>query len=138
MNIQQCPRCHGDGRMIKNPCKECNGEGRVRGESTLKVNIPAGVSNEHYVPMQGQGNAGRRGGPPGDLMVAIREVEDEIFVRNGNDVLLDLFITFPEAALGTEIEIPTLIGRSKLKIESVRKTEQFKNERKKNSKYQRV
>jgi molecular chaperone DnaJ len=118
MNIQQCPRCNGDGRIIKNPCKECGGEGRLRGESTIKVNIPAGVSNENYVPIYGQGNAGKRGGPAGDLMVIIREVEDDIFTRNGNDVLLEVFITFPEAALGTEIEIPTLTGRSKLKIES--------------------
>ena len=118
VNITACPTCEGEGRIVKEPCSACHGEGRVPGESTIKVNVPAGVSEGNYIPLQGQGNAGRRGGPAGDLLVVIEEQEDERFKRNGDDIIYDLLIGFPVAALGGEVEIPTLTGRAKLTIEA--------------------
>jgi len=118
VNISTCTNCGGEGRIIKDRCPACNGEGRVHGETTLKVNVPAGVSEGNYIPMRGQGNAGQRGGPPGDLIVIIEEEPHKMFVRNGDDILLDVLVTFTDAALGTEIEIPTIAGRARLKIDA--------------------
>jgi molecular chaperone DnaJ len=117
VNIQSCSNCNGEGQIIKDRCQTCGGEGRVQGETTMKVNVPAGVSEGNYIPLRGQGNAGQRGGPPGDLLVIIEEEPHRMFTRNGEDVVLDLLVSFPEAALGTEIEIPTLTGRARLKID---------------------
>jgi molecular chaperone DnaJ len=117
VNITTCQNCAGEGRVIKQPCLSCKGDGRVQGETTIKVNIPAGVSEGNYIPLRGAGNVGRRGGPPGDIIVVIEEEPHAVFERNGEDVLLTLRVSFPEAALGTEIEVPTLTGRAKLKIE---------------------
>jgi molecular chaperone DnaJ len=117
VNITACPTCEGEGRIVKEPCSACHGEGRLPGESTIKVNVPAGVSEGNYIPLQGQGNAGRRGGPAGDLLVVIEEQEDEQFKRNGDDIIYELLIGFPFAALGGEVEIPTLTGRAKLTID---------------------
>ncbi|HEV8538374.1 MAG TPA: molecular chaperone DnaJ [Bacteroidota bacterium] len=117
VNISTCSNCGGEGRITKEKCPTCEGEGRVQGETTIKVNVPPGVSEGNYIPLQGQGNAGQRGGPPGDLIVVIEEEPHTIFARNGDDVVLDLLISYPEAALGAEVEIPTLNGRSRLKIE---------------------
>ena len=118
VNVGPCPTCNGAGTIIKEKCTTCTGEGRVQEESTLKVKIPAGVSDGNYLTMNGQGNVGRRGGPAGDTIVVIEELEHDIFVRDGDDVILDLEITFPQAALGAEIEVPTLSGRALLKIQS--------------------
>jgi molecular chaperone DnaJ len=107
-----------EGKIIRDKCATCGGEGRVQGEATIKVNVPAGVSEGNYIPLRGQGNAGVRGGPPGDLIVIIEEEPHKIFQRNGDDIILDLLITYPEAALGKEIEVPTLGGRARLKIEA--------------------
>jgi molecular chaperone DnaJ len=117
VNIHPCSQCNGEGRIVKEHCKKCNGEGRSKGESTIRVTIPAGVRNENYIHLRGQGNAGTRGGSAGDLLVYVEELNDEIFTRNDNDVLLEVFISFPEAVLGTEIEIPTLQGKAKVTIE---------------------
>ncbi|MDI6779040.1 MAG: molecular chaperone DnaJ [Bacteroidota bacterium] len=117
VNITTCSHCSGEGKIIKDVCPECRGEGRVHGEKTIKVNIPPGVSEGNYIPLRGQGHAGKRGGPAGDIIVMIHEERHPDFVRDGDDVVLDLFISFPEAALGTEIEIPTLTGKAKLHIE---------------------
>jgi molecular chaperone DnaJ len=117
VNITTCSNCHGEGKVIKEPCATCHGEGRVQGESTIKVNIPAGVGEGNYIPLRGEGNLGRRGGPAGDVIVVIEEEPHPLFTRNGDDVVLDLLLSFPEAALGAEIEVPTLTGRAKLKIE---------------------
>jgi molecular chaperone DnaJ len=117
VNITTCANCHGEGKVIKEPCATCHGEGRVQGESTIKVNIPAGVGEGNYIPLRGEGNVGRRGGPTGDIIVVIEEEPHALFTRNGEDVILDLLLSFPEAALGAEIEVPTLTGRAKLKIE---------------------
>ncbi len=117
VNISVCQNCGGEGRVIKEPCPTCRGDGRLQGESTIKVNIPAGVSEGNYIPLRGEGNVGRRGGPAGDIIVVIEEEPHEVFLRNGNDVVLDLLVSFPDAALGAEIEVPTLTGRARLKIE---------------------
>ena len=118
VNVGPCPTCNGAGTIIKEKCAACTGEGRVQEESTLKVKIPAGVSDGNYLTMNGQGHVGRRGGSAGDAIVVIEELEHKIFVRDGDDVILDLDITFPQAALGAEIEVPTLTGRALLKIQS--------------------
>lgn len=117
VNISACQNCGGEGRIIKEKCATCGGEGRVQGESTIRVNVPAGVAEGNYIPLRGQGNAGQRGGPAGDLIVVIEEEPHAIFVRNGEDIVLDLLISYPEAVLGTEVEIPTLAGRARLKVE---------------------
>jgi len=117
VNIAPCQRCEGEGRIVKDPCPTCSGEGRFEGETTIKVAVPAGVSEGNYIPLRGEGNVGRRGGPAGDLIVMIEEEPHEVLTRNGDDVILDLIVSFPEAALGGEVEVPTLTGRAKLRIE---------------------
>jgi len=117
VNIAACPTCEGEGKVVKDPCPACHGEGRQQGESTIKVTVPAGVSNGNYIPLQGQGNAGRRGGPPGDLLVVIEEEEHQHFTRNGDDIIFNLLISFPQATLGGEVEVPTLAGKARLTIE---------------------
>jgi molecular chaperone DnaJ len=118
VNVQACPTCHGEGRIIKNKCKVCNGEGRENGEETIKVNIPSGVSNGNYITLRGQGNSGRRGGQAGDLIVLIEEKEHEHFTRESNNIYYDLGLSVPDAILGSEQEVPTLKGKAKLKIEA--------------------
>jgi len=103
--------------VIRDLCSACGGEGRTQGETTIKVNVPAGVSEGNYIPLRGQGNAGRRGGPAGDLIVAIEEEKHPYFTRDGDDIIYKLLISYPEAALGAEVEVPTLNGRALLKIE---------------------
>ena len=117
VNISTCSNCGGEGRIIKERCPTCEGEGRVQGETTIKVNVPAGVSEGNYIPLHAQGNAGQRGGAAGDLIVIIEEEPHPMFTRNGNDILLDLIVSYPEAVLGTDLEIPTLLGKARLKVE---------------------
>ncbi len=118
VNITTCSRCGGTGKIITNSCNVCNGEGRVKVEETIKINVPAGVSDGNYMTLRGQGNAGKNGGPAGDIIVIFKELPHEYFTRNGDDVIYDLTISFPEAVLGTEVQIPTLTGKAKLKIEA--------------------
>jgi molecular chaperone DnaJ len=118
VNVQPCPTCHGEGRTIKSKCKACAGEGRVKGEETVKVKIPSGVAKGNYLTLRGQGNAGLRGGPAGDLLVIIDELEHEHFERRENDIYYPLSISFPDAVLGTEVEVPTLKGKAKVKIDA--------------------
>lgn len=118
VNVQPCPTCHGEGRTIKAKCKSCSGEGRVKGEETVKVKIPSGVAKGNYLTLRGQGNAGLRGGPTGDLLVIIDEQEHEHFERRDNDIYYPLSISFPDAVLGTEVEVPTLKGKAKVKIDA--------------------
>jgi molecular chaperone DnaJ len=118
VNVQPCPTCHGEGRTIKSKCKACSGEGRVKGEETVKVKIPSGVAKGNYLTLRGQGNAGLRGGPAGDLLVIIDEHEHEHFERRDNDIYYPLSISFPDAVLGTEVEVPTLKGKAKVKIDA--------------------
>ncbi len=103
VNITTCSNCGGEGRIIRDKCTACGGEGRVQGETTIKVSVPAGVAEGNYIPLRGQGNAGQRGGPPGDLIVIIEEEPHQLFTRSGDDVLLDVLVSYPEATLGAEI-----------------------------------
>ncbi len=118
VNVQTCPTCYGEGRVIKNKCSSCGGEGRVRGEETVKVKIPSGVSNGNYITLRGQGNAGIRGGEAGNLIVLIEEAEDDTFRREGDDIYYDLQLSVTDVILGTEVEVPTLKGKAKLKVEA--------------------
>lgn len=116
VNISTCPQCNGTGKVISERCDDCSGEGRIYGEEKVKVNIPAGVETGNYLPLRGKGNAGRRGGEAGDLIVIIEEKEHPHFIRREDNVIYHLTISFTDAALGTEIEVPTLYGYEKLKI----------------------
>lgn len=118
VNIQPCSNCSGTGKVISAPCKNCSGDGRVSGESSIKINVPAGVTDNSYMTMRGEGNAGKQGGHNGDIIVVFKEIPHEYFVRDGDNIVYELFISYPEAVLGTEVEIPTLNGRAKLKIEA--------------------
>ncbi|HTS16775.1 MAG TPA: molecular chaperone DnaJ [Verrucomicrobiae bacterium] len=111
-----CPRCSGTGQIITNPCKRCGGEGRIQQRTKLKVRIPAGIEDGSRLRSSGNGEAGVHGGPAGDLYVVIHVREHEIFARQGDDLLCDVPISFPTAALGGEIEVPTLNGAARLKI----------------------
>ncbi len=117
VNITTCPRCHGQGRILKNPCNTCDGEGRVQGESVITVEVPAGVSSGNYITVRGEGSVGLHGGPNGDVIVLIEEIEHEHFERHGDDILYDLPLSFSQVALGTDVEIPTLNGKAKLQIQ---------------------
>jgi molecular chaperone DnaJ len=118
VNITSCAYCGGTGQIIREKCHTCNGEGREQGETTLKINVPAGVSEGNYMTLQGQGNAGRRGGHAGDVIVEFEEIKHDFFTRNGDDIVYNALISFPEAVLGAEIEIPTLTGKAKIKIDA--------------------
>lgn len=118
VSVQPCPQCRGEGRIITSRCQACEGEGRVKGEETITVQVPAGVQEGHFLVVRNAGNAGRRGDPPGDLRVEIEETPHEHLVREGPDVRFELFLSFPDAALGTEVEVPTLRGFARLQIDA--------------------
>ncbi|MFA9486742.1 MULTISPECIES: molecular chaperone DnaJ [unclassified Moraxella] len=113
---QTCPNCHGTGKTIKNPCPDCHGEGKQQKSQTLEVSIPAGVDNGDRVRLAGKGEAGDTGMPNGDLYVEIHVKDHEIFTRNGADLHMDIPVDIATAALGDEVEIPTLDGRLKIKV----------------------
>ena len=113
---QACPRCHGSGRVITDPCTHCHGEGRVRKHKTLSVRIPSGVDEGDRIRLTGEGEAGINGGPPGDLYVQIQLKAHAVFQRDHNDLHCEMPISFVTAALGGEIEIPTLDGHATIKI----------------------
>jgi len=117
VNIAPCNNCNGSGKIITSPCAACHGDGRVYEESTIKINIPAGVTDNSYMTMRGEGSVGKNGGPAGDIIVIFREQPHEHFVRDGDNIVYELSVSYPEAVLGTEVEIPTLNGRAKLKID---------------------
>lgn len=116
INVSVCPSCEGAGQTISDPCLSCRGEGRVPGEATVSVNVPAGIAHGNYIQLRGLGEAGRRGGEPGDVIAVIEEKEHEIFVRKGKDLLMDLAVTYTKAVLGGEEEIPTLDGTVSIDI----------------------
>lgn len=113
---QTCPKCHGTGKMVKDPCGTCHGSGRVKQHKTLSVKIPAGVDEGDRIRLTGEGEAGVNGGPPGDLYVVIHLKQHNIFQRDGANLHCEMPISFTTAALGGEIEIPTLDGHAKMKV----------------------
>ena len=115
-NVSTCPQCHGEGRIITEPCPECRGTGRERKQRNITIKIPEGVNDSSQMRIRGEGDAGSRGGPPGDLFVSLAVEEHEFFTRNGDDILYELPLNFAEAALGTEVEVPTIEGKDRLKI----------------------
>lgn len=113
-----CPTCEGEGKIINEKCTFCNGEGVLMSEEVITINIPAGVGEGMQLSLSGKGNAARRGGVNGDLIVLIEEEEHPELVRDGNDLLYNVFIGYPEAVLGETVEIPTIEGKVKVKIEA--------------------
>lgn len=113
-----CPSCNGEGQIITNKCAHCQGEGVLRDEEVISIKIPAGVGEGMQLNVAGKGNAGRRGGINGDLFVVIQEEEHQDLVRDGNNLIYNLFVTFPEITLGTTKEIPTVDSKVKVKIEA--------------------
>lgn len=113
-----CSTCGGEGKIIKNKCRECSGEGVVYGEEVVTVNIPAGVAEGMQLSMSGKGNAGKHNGVPGDLLILVEEEQDPNLIRDENDLIYNLLLSFPTAALGGTVEIPTIDNKVKVKIEA--------------------
>ena len=114
--VTSCGNCRGSGQFIKNKCRSCGGDGRTEKSRTLEVTIPAGIGDGNSLRISGEGEAGERGDPPGDLYVAVHVLHDRKFERDGNDLNLGLNIPFSTAALGGEVDVPTIDGEAKLKI----------------------
>ncbi|MES2731254.1 MAG: molecular chaperone DnaJ [Bacteroidota bacterium] len=112
-----CTTCNGDGKIVTDRCESCHGEGRVLQEEVIPVRIPAGVSEGMQLSMSGKGNVPPRGGVAGDLLIVVEETEDEFLKRDGQNIIFDLYISFPEAALGTSAEVPTIDGKVKIKLD---------------------
>jgi len=111
-----CPTCGGSGQTVTANCGTCKGDGRVYHEEIMDIDIPAGVAEGMQLSLSGKGNAGAKGGPAGDLLISIEEIPHEHFVRDGNNILYELFINFADAALGTSVEVPTIEGKVRIKI----------------------
>jgi molecular chaperone DnaJ len=114
--VTTCPTCNGEGSTVTHKCTACKGDGRVYGEETLAIDIPAGVQEGMQLSLSGKGNAGERGGAPGDLIVLVEEEAHPQLHRDGLNVALDLHISIPDAVFGTQVEVPTIDGRAKIKI----------------------
>lgn len=109
-NVTTCPHCQGSGKIIKDPCRDCRGTGKVRKTRTVEIDIPAGIDDGQTMQLSGQGEAGERGGPSGDLLITVRVRPHQMFERSGNDVYLNMPVTFVQAALGATLTVPTLDG----------------------------
>jgi len=116
VNVVTCSRCGGNGRVIKEVCEKCKGKGRLEAQETLEIKIPPGVATGNYLRIEGRGNDGVRGGPPGDLQAVINVKDHPVFERDGDNIFCDIPISFPLAALGGKVDVPTLDGPYKLKI----------------------
>ncbi|HEU4829600.1 MAG TPA: molecular chaperone DnaJ [Gemmatimonadales bacterium] len=116
VSVAPCPTCAGEGQIIKEPCEVCRGEGRIRGERSVVVDVPAGVSGNNYLTLRGQGAVGPRGGPAGDLLVMLDVKEDDRFERQGENLVHDLAVSFSQAALGARFTVPTPYGDETLDI----------------------
>ncbi|HTO16915.1 MAG TPA: molecular chaperone DnaJ [Edaphocola sp.] len=114
--VSPCPTCDGQGSTITNKCNSCKGAGRIYGEETISIDIPAGVQDGMQLSMSGRGNAGERGGSSGDLIILIEEEKHNELTRDGNDVQYVLSISYPDVVLGTQVEVPTIDGKAKIKI----------------------
>ncbi len=116
VNITICNLCGGEGKILRDACEVCSGDGLERGEKTFDIKVPAGVSEGNYLRMKGEGNAAVRGGRKGDVIIAFHEKSHDLFTRHGDDVLCEMQISYSDAVLGAEIEVPTLSGKVRLKI----------------------
>jgi molecular chaperone DnaJ len=116
VSVQPCRTCQGEGRIIEKPCSECSGEGRTRSEKEIDIEVPAGVTSENFLTLRARGSAGPRGGPRGDLVVLLEIQEDPRFVREGSDLVHELPVTFAQAALGAEVEVPTIEGAARVTV----------------------
>jgi molecular chaperone DnaJ len=116
VNITACPRCRGEGKVIATPCHNCQGDGRVREQRTLQVTVPAGIDSGQRIALEGQGEAGPRGGPAGDLYVAVAVRDHAELLRRGTELYYELPVTFPQAALGASLEVPTVDGAETVDI----------------------
>ncbi len=116
VSVSPCPTCAGEGVVVQHPCEVCRGEGRVRTDKTVAVEIPAGVSSNNYLTLRGQGASGPRNGPAGDLLVMLEIKDDDRFERQGDDLFFDLPLSFSQAALGGEFEVPTPYGNERVRI----------------------
>ena len=116
VSVMTCRTCHGEGSLIKDPCSVCHGEGRVRDQVEVEVKVPPGVTSENYITLRNRGNAGPRGGPRGDVIVLLEVEEDERFQRDENDLVVDKVVTFAQAALGAQVEVPTVEGPASLDV----------------------
>ncbi|MDD5701442.1 MAG: molecular chaperone DnaJ [Dehalococcoidales bacterium] len=115
-NITTCSRCRGTGTIITEHCPQCRGSGRERAERTININIPAGVDGGAQLVMRGEGDSGRRGGPSGNLYISVSVKPHEYFTRRGDDIIYELPVDFIQAALGDEVEVPSLVGKTKIRI----------------------
>jgi len=118
VSASTCHTCNGEGQIIDEKCEVCSGEGRVKEEETISINVPAGVSEGMQLSMSGKGNYPIRGGVPGDLLIAIEEIPHEYLKRDGRNVIYELYLNFADATLGTQLEVPTITGKSKIKIDA--------------------
>lgn len=116
--ITTCPQCHGEGQTITSKCKACTGSGVQQGEEVISINIPPGVAEGMQLNVSGKGNAAERGGIPGDLLIVVEEIPHQYLQRDGEHLIYDLYISFIDAALGTNVEVPTLEGKAKIKIDA--------------------
>jgi len=118
ITVTTCPQCNGRGQLAETPCRLCGGNGLEEKRRTIQVSVPEGIEDGVYLTLRGQGEAGRYGGPPGDLYVIVRIKPHKHLIRRGTDVIYEAEVSFPQAALGTEIEVPTLKGGESLKVPS--------------------
>jgi molecular chaperone DnaJ len=116
ISVAPCSACAGEGTIIASPCKKCRGEGRIRGEKQVVVRIPAGVATGQYMTMRGVGNVGPRGGPMGDILVVFEVEEDSRFERDGEDLYTEVLVTYPQLALGANVEVPMVSGTVTLQV----------------------
>jgi molecular chaperone DnaJ len=116
VTVAPCPTCKGEGRIIESPCKKCRGEGRMRGDKTIKVQIPAGVATGQYMTLRGVGNAGARNGERGDVHVVFEVADDPRFERDGEDLYTEVFVTYPQLVLGATVEVPTVTSSVALSV----------------------
>jgi molecular chaperone DnaJ len=116
VSVAACPTCAGEGHVVRDPCDVCRGEGRVRGDRSVTVEIPAGVSGNNYLTLRGQGAAGPRNGPTGDLLVMLDVKDDDRFERQGDDLVFDLPVSFSQAAIGSAFVVPTPYGDEEIRV----------------------
>jgi molecular chaperone DnaJ len=116
VSVAPCPTCAGEGTVVSSPCKKCRGEGRVRADHSVAVRVPAGVSTGQYMTLRGMGNIGPRGGPRGDVLVVFEVEDDPRFDRDGEDLYTEVLVTYPQLALGADVEVPAVTGSVSLRL----------------------